>query len=194
MFFINKRKFIFFMSRLNFSPLTEAFYLGSDQIKNTQDEISKLKKIISDSVLSSSKSNGSEKQQSSIKEQQQQQPKRIRYSDSVVATFKNNNDNSNNGNLSDTDLLKIIQHPKFDDIVKNYIIVKRPEWVSSTLNNTQYIPNNRNNNINVRSNFRETFGNTYATTVCSNVTNYIIFFIFALVVYLMLNSLFNKVS
>jgi hypothetical protein len=39
------------MSRLYFAPIAEAFYLGSDQIKDTQAEIAKLKTIIGDSAL-----------------------------------------------------------------------------------------------------------------------------------------------
>ena len=43
------------MSRLNFATLNEAFNLGSEQIKNTRDEIDRLKKVITDSTLSKSK-------------------------------------------------------------------------------------------------------------------------------------------
>jgi hypothetical protein len=50
------------MSRLNFAPLSDAFYLGSDQIKNTQEEINKLRQIISDTTLSKSPNNISKKE------------------------------------------------------------------------------------------------------------------------------------
>ena len=202
------------MSRLNFAPLTDAFYLGSDQIKNTQEEITKLRKIISESTLTKqtsnikdksssnqSNNNQSNNNQSNKKEEEEEQvSKRVGYSDNVVANFIKKN---NSGSLNDTDLLQIIQHPKFDDIVKNYIIVKRPEWINSTLSNTQYIPNPLNNN-NVKESFKSTkndnnfgflkqnFGNRYSTTVCSNIQNYIVFFILAMVIYLMLKSYFEK--
>jgi hypothetical protein len=198
------------MSRLNFAPLTDAFYLGSDQIKNTQEEITKLRKIISESTLTKqnptskdkSSSSSSSSNQSSINEnivQKEQQSKRVGYSDNVVANFIKKDQNVP---VDDTDILKIIQHPKFDDIVKNYIIVKRPEWINSTLNNTQYLPNPLNNNVKESfnsnkndSNFgflKQNFGNTYSTTVCSNIQNYIVFFIFTMIIYLMLKSFFEK--
>jgi len=202
------------MSRLNFAPLTDAFYLGSDQIKNTQEEITKLRKIISESMLNkqnptskdkSSSSSSSSSNQSSINEnivkKEQQQSKRVGYSDNVVANFVQKDQNVP---VDDTDILKIIQHPKFDDIVKNYIIVKRPEWINSTLDNTQYLPNPLNNTVKesfnsnkTGSNFgflKQNFGNTYSTTVCSNIQNYIVFFIFTMVIYLMLKSFFEKSS
>ena len=38
---IKKKIYFFFMSRLNFAPLSDAFFLGSEQIRNTQEEINK---------------------------------------------------------------------------------------------------------------------------------------------------------
>jgi hypothetical protein len=154
------------MSRLNFAPLTDAFYLGSDQIKNTQEEITKLRKIISESMLtkqnptSKDKSSSSSSNQSSINEnivkKEQQQSKRVGYSDNVVANFVQKDQNVP---VDDTDILKIIQHPKFDDLVKNYIIVKRPEWINSTLDNTQYLPNPLNNTVKESFNSNKTGSN-----------------------------------
>ena len=101
------------MSRLYFAPLDEAFYLRSDNIKDTKTEIDNLKKIINNST---NKVN----QVSKIEENPNKQinlDQRIGYSDKVNANFKKENN-------QDMDLLKIMQHPKFEDIVKSYLIVK----------------------------------------------------------------------
>jgi len=101
------------------------------------------------------------------------------------------------------DLMKLVQHPKFDDIVKSYIIVNHPEWANNILNNTMYLPNpgNRFSNVqnftNTQNKFKssfgkEGFGTTYSTTVCSNVKNYIFFFIAGMVVYLLLEKIIKK--
>ena len=166
------------MSRLYFSPISEAFILGSDQIKDTQAEIAKLKTIIGDSALV---------KKGSLNISKQETPdQRIGLSDNVVANFNPNSLQKNNDNM---DLMKLVQHPKFDDIVKSYIIVNHPEWANNILNNTMYIPNSKNNqngqNYQNGQNFskssfnngftKENFGNTYSTTVCSNVKNYLFF-------------------
>jgi hypothetical protein len=117
---IKEDLFFLYMSRLNFAPLTDAFFLGSDQIRNTQDEINKLRKIISDTnvskVQSSSSSNkktdkdsGTSESSSSSSDTQQsklKETKRVGYSDEVSANFQ-----SNNSNNFDTDILKVMQHP-----------------------------------------------------------------------------------
>jgi hypothetical protein len=157
------------MSRLYFAPLNEAFYLRSDNIKDTKTEIDNLKKLITDST---NKVN----QVSKIEEKPNKQTnldKRIGYSDQVNANFKKGD--------QDMDLLKIMQHPKFDDIVKSYLIVKYPELVNQQLNNTTY---------NAKS--VSTFGQGYSTTFCSNIKNYTIFFIFSLIIYLFLEKVLKK--
>ena len=172
------------MSRLYFAPLSEAFYLGSDQIKDTQAEILKLKNIISDSSISNL--NGKKINENN---QSNNVNQRIGYSDETSVKF-----NSKNNDI-DTNLIKLIQHPKFEDIVKNYIIVKHPEWVNGTLNSTEFIPNKKNNKMNTMnttSYLKQSFGNMYSTTVCSNIKNYLYFFIFALIVYLCLKKLLKN--
>ena len=148
------------MSRLLFAPLDEAFYLRSDNIKDTQIEIDNLKKIISESQLV--------KRQPNPKEQISK-PKEL-YADKVTANFEN-------GAPSDIDMMKVIQHPRFDDIVKNYLLVKYPELKLKPFNQKP---------------IKENFGSNYSTTFCSNIKNYTLFFIFSLVVYLFLEKILKK--
>jgi hypothetical protein len=179
------------MSRLYFAPIAEAFYLGSDQIKDTQAEIAKLKTIIGDSALV---------KKSSLNVSKQENDQRVGQSDKVVATF--NPQQTKNESLNQMDLMKIVQHPKFEDIVKSYIIVQHPEWINSSLNNTMYIPNTIPNPQNFqKSSFtnngfngftKERFGEVYSTTVSSNIKNYLFFFIAGMVVYLLLEKYIKK--
>ena len=167
------------MSRLNYASLSDAFYLGSDKIKNTQDEINKLRKIIGDSNLSKSKnetisregsssSSTTENFSSTGQSSSESKPQRQTYSE--VSSFE-------------TDILKIMQNPKFDDFVKNYVIVKHPEWVN--IKGTSDI--SVKNNYDSKSTFsKSTFG------VTSSVNNYLIFFIISLLLYLWLKKLFNN--
>jgi len=180
------------MSRLYFAPIAEAFYLGSDQIKDTQAEIEKLKTIISDSTLA---------KKSSLNIAKKENNERVGQSDNVVATF---NQPPKNENLNEIDLMRIVQHPKFEDIVKSYIIVQHPEWINNNLNNTMYIPNGIPNGIRsgipngIQKSFfnqsfaKERFGEVYSTTVSSNIKNYLFFFIAGMVVYLLLEKYLKK--
>jgi hypothetical protein len=197
------------MSKLNFASVSEAYSIGSEQIKNTQSEIARLKKIIEESSTNVPNNN----QKESI------EYKRIGNPDNVQAQFckpMNSNNSINPMNPSnrnnpyfndvvssdefDYTFLKIMRHPKFDEIVKNYVIVKHPEWI---LNNTHYIPSNvPQSNIgnspttpmmmltpNSVSNYqlpsnqyllsKEQFGNNNELS-----KNYIIFFIVAMMIYL----------
>ena len=170
------------MSRLNFAPIGEAFNLGSDQIKDTRAEIEKLKSLISETSLKKTKP---------LEE------------DTTKLITYNNKSKSGNDTDTDIDLLKLIQHPKFDDIVKNYIIVKQPEWVKQNFGNfkqpelvKQNFGNFKQNFDNFKQNFgnfKQNFGNgSYSTTFCSNIKNYILFFIFGLLVYLILEKILKK--
>lgn len=161
------------MSKLNFSSISDAFLIGSEQIKSQQDEISKLKSLISESALSNKKSDTPYQ--------------RIGKPDTVTATFVPphnlpNQPNLSNGNLSETDFdymfLKLIKHPQFEDIIKNYIIYKRPKWL---LSETNYQPG-----------LKETFGRMYSRTTCSDIKNYIIFFIVSVSIYLLLTVFLKK--
>jgi hypothetical protein len=156
------------MSRLNFAPISEAFYLGSDQIKDTRSEIENLRKVIGDSELVKKPQQQPKQQVSQV-----QQTSRIGNSDKVVANF-NNQENNN------LDMLKIVQHPRFNDIVKNYIIVNKPEWIKNPeLANTQFIPNRK-----------ESFSPSSAQQ--SNQQNFTYFLIFGLIVYLFLEKMLKE--
>jgi hypothetical protein len=148
------------MSKLNFASINEAFILGSDQIKNTQEEIAKLKALVIDSngLVSPPKSVTPEYKRT------EQQP----------LAQSPNTQNPQSGNDFDYNFLKLMQHPKFDDIVKNYVLLKYPEIK---------FPINTESPISSISHF----GNKYSRTVCSDVKNYIIFFIISLIVYLFLS-------
>jgi hypothetical protein len=187
------------MSRLNFAPLAEAFYLGSDKIKDTQEEINKLRKIIngggpggpggpgegeySSSTLSKSKLSNSkdETNESSILEKNEKPPPlNLSYSNKTA------------DKASDADYLKVMQDPNFDQIVKNYIIIKHPDWVNSS-----FKENNKNDKNDIKSKSSSSFikegfgGESYSTTVCSNIKNYIIFFVITLLIYLWLSNKFK---
>ena len=171
------------MSRLNFAPLSDAFNLGSDKIKNTQEEIDKLRKIISDSSLkpktSETKSQFNEKKTipDTTSTQRETSTQRDPNTQRDPSTQRDSV-------LTDADILKIIQHPRFDDVVKNYIIVKHPEWVNGKSNIKE--------SFQVGGFLKQGFGNTYSTTVCSNLKNYVIFFVISLLVYLLLKNAFNN--
>jgi len=218
------------MSKLNFASVSEAYSIGSEQIKNTQSEIARLKKIIDESSINSS----------SKKEYGPNEYTRIGNPDNVQAQFckptiqdakislispvspvsPNNSNNPNNAILTDVispeefdyTFLKIMRHPKFDEIVKNYVIIKHPEWL---LNNTHYIPSgNFNTNTNTNNNTNtNTNNNNSPTTPMMAITpgyvylpqgntnqyilsretfgasesltkNYVLFFIVAMLIYL----------
>ena len=188
------------MSKLNFSPLSEAFNLGSDQIKNTKEEIAKLKELISDSSLkdsskkskngtssiiekgSSEKSEINNSSSSSIKTNDF---KRIGNPDNLTLNLNLNGQNLSSNVDDDTLILKLVNSPKFEDIVKNYIIVKHPEWIGKSVRSTSYTNVSYPNNVNSF----ESFGNKYNNTVCSNINHYIIFFVIMVSIYLLLKNL-----
>ena len=138
------------MSKLNFSQISEAFILGSDQIKNTQDEIATLKKLITDSSIEQP---GSKSKQKS--------GERIGPPDTTVAKFNHTQQPQS------IDLLQIVNHPRFDDIAKNYIFNKYPQLLNRTVQSTEYVPQ--------RQFGKQSFGNQYATTISTNLTHYLIF-------------------
>jgi hypothetical protein len=100
------------MSRLGFANIGEAFMLGSDQIKNTQEEIAKLKALITESSVA--------------KPANAQNYQRIGPAPTTTAVFEPPKKQEEDFNVL---LSKLIQHPNFDDIVKNYVSFKHPEWV-----------------------------------------------------------------
>jgi len=204
------------MSKLNFTPVNQAFTLGSTQRKDIQDEISHLTKIILESNASAKTSSKrkSNSPSDSLSPSElttpikpppvfgNQQPfydqntagnfKYIGYPDQQTAVFKQRGNEDN----FDYNLMKIIGHPRFDDIVTNYAIVKHPEWF---LSQSVYTPNNLNN-LNVPNNLNfnapsdcnvSYFGNRYQSTLCSDVKNYIFFFVVCMALFLVLSLYFK---
>jgi hypothetical protein len=154
------------MSRLNYATVNEAFKLGSDQIKNTQEEIAKLKALVMDSSIIDQKSlNGQTGQSNSMSPVPvvKTNYERIGPAPEVSATFsKGSNESMDDTLLTTNGLLKLMNSPKFDDIVKNYISVKHPDW---SLKETNYS--------------KETFG------LNKEMNNIFIFMIITIIIYLL---------
>jgi hypothetical protein len=145
------------MSRLGFAPIGEAFMLGSDQIKNTQEEIAKLKALVMDSSIKPANS-ASSASPVPVVPVVKENYERIGPAPTVTATFEAPKEDNFDHLLS-----KLIQHPRFDDIVKNYVDFKHPEWV---LKET-----------------RSTFGQD----LNKSLTNVIVFVIIILLLHLLIN-------
>jgi hypothetical protein len=162
--------------RLNFTPVDKAFTLGSSQIKDTQEEIANLTKLIleSNKPLPSSKPKQKTENENEHVKNQSRDYMRVGYPDQQHASFKPPTEND-----IDYNLMKVIGHPKFEDIVKNYALIYHPEWL---LKETSYEPKQNTNNISY-------FGNKYQSTVCSEVQKYIIFFISSVIVFILLSIL-----
>ena len=162
---------------LGFSNLDQAFVLGSNQIKDTQEEIANLKKLILDT-------NTQTKKKTVTETNVPLNYTRIGPADPVVANFASPNypkvnsiapPSSNFNQNDDLMLLKVISHPKFDDIVKGYVLMNHPEWVNGNLTQTRYTPHSKSY-----------FGNKYASSICSDVKRYIIFFIVCIIIFISL--------
>lgn len=98
------------MSKLNFSLINEAFILGSEQIKNTREEIDKLKSMLLNSDSENTKPDQSAKPVQPAKPEQSTDD-------------------------DDQFILKLFKHPRIDDIIQKYIKIKHPSWI---LNNKNY--------------------------------------------------------
>jgi hypothetical protein len=170
------------MSRLYFTPVDKAFTLGSSQIKDTQEEIANLKKLI----FESSQNSPDEKKIKQIPEKQRYE--RIGPPDQQVSVFKPPQEQDN----FDYNLLKVVGDPRFKEIVKNYALIYHPEWL---LKETVYTPGNNinqpSNNISQFGNTISKFGNMYQNTITASVQRYIVFFIISIVIFIGL-SLFLK--
>lgn len=188
------------MSKLNFASLNDAFILGSQQIKDTQEEISKLKSL----VLETSGFGTSATQQPKRESPPPGPPgySRVGPPDTTQATFSNNN-----GNDLDTLIDKLIQSPRFSDIVSQYISSKYP---GLTLSATSYQPAGSQpagsqqpappQQPVVSSGFqttgsqqvmgaKESFG---ATASCDTTKNMILFILMAFVMYMFFSLFFEN--
>ena len=211
------------MSRLNFTPVDKAFTLGSSQIKDTQEEIAQLTKLIleSNTQTKRSKQKNSESPETMSYSNQGTSPNygpsqnqgtsqnygpsqnqgpsqnfnqgnymRVGYPDHQTAVFQPRN---NIMEEIDYNLMKVVGHPKFDDIVKNYALIHHPEWLlRETVYTPSYPPSTIQRNKDYFNNSNTSyFGNRYQSTVCSNVKNYIIFFISCIIIFIMLSLYFK---
>jgi hypothetical protein len=163
------------MSKLNFSNIAEAYTIPSAVIKETANEITRLKKIVEDSALNKNPQQPSDGYQ------------RIGSPDKIEATFCNSNQPQQSP-VSGVPLkhqippedfeytfLKLSRSPQFDDIIKNYILYKHPDWL---LNSTSYSP------------FKESFGRS--VNLPTDIKHYVIFFIVSIVIYLFLSLLLKR--
>ena len=149
------------MSKLNFSNISDAYNIPSSVIKETSDEITRLKKVVEDSTFNK-------------KQAPQGGYERIGNPDKVNATFCP----SKNDSIPDDfeyNFLKLSRSPQFEDVIKNYILFKHPDWL---LSNTNYSS-------------KESFGKS-KSALCDDIKNYIIFFIISMVIYLFLSLLIKK--
>ena len=169
------------MSKLNFSSIDEAFVLGSEQIKNTQDEIANLKKIIMDSSISGPSNSGPSNSGPSnsgpvINSIPKNSYERIGPPDRTQVNFEKGDNEFNFEN----NFFKMIQHPRFDDLVYKYVHNNYPNWI---LRDKEY--------TGTKSNFGNNY-NKYSTTICSDIKNYLIFFTVSIAIYLLLSLLVKQ--
>jgi len=184
------------MSKLNFAAVDKAFILGSSQIKDTQEEIAQLTKLILESNtpkkpkqknLSPSETAYDLPTSEMIRPLKPPQPNynqtsaanymRVGYPDQQRAVFSPNTAQDD----IDFNLMKVVGHPKFDDIVKNYALIHHPEWL---LRETVYTPPP---NYRLSPQSVSYFGNKYQSTVCSDVKNYVIFFVVSIMIFILLS-------
>ena len=185
------------MSKLNFAAVDKAFILGSSQIKDTQEEIAQLTKLIleSNNISKKPKQKNAAPPETAydlpVSEVTQPlkppQPNynqtpaanymRVGYPDQQRAVFSPNTPQDD----IDFNLMKVVGHPKFDDIVKNYALIKHPEWL---LRETVYTPPP---NYKLSPRTVSYFGNRYQNTVCSDVKNYVIFFVVSIMIFILLS-------
>ena len=112
---------------------------------------------------------------------------RIGPPDNVQANFIKDEKPNDKFDL-ENNFFKMIQHPRFDDLVYNYVKNNHPKWI---LSDKQYVKNNFSK---AKSNFNKAKSNFggYSTTVCSDIKNYLIFFTISIVIYLLLSLLVKK--
>jgi hypothetical protein len=147
------------MSKLNFSNISEAYNIPSAGIKETSEKIEELRKKITSTAFS--------------KEMPEPEYKRIGPPPKVESSFCK--DPLNDSDDLELTIFKLMKHPKFDDIIQNYVKFKHPDWI---LNQNSYES-------------KESFGKLKKST-CDEIKNYVIFFVISISLYLFLSLLLNK--
>jgi len=158
------------MFRLTYASVDEAFKLGSEQIKDVQEEIKKLKDIVFETSTSKSKEK---------KKDLPPEPNRIGKPDTVDANFQKQETPVKNDQVS---LTELVRSPQFEEIVKKYISEKYPQMNNAPLKSTNYEPSKSTFGV-----FKETFGE-----LCSNVKNIVTFFIVSILVYIMFSIYIDR--
>ena len=168
------------MSKLNFASISEAYVIGSEQIKNTQSEINKLKQIIDEA--SKIKNNNSPTTDSSSTPPSTQSTQSTQSIQSIPVTsitsaVGNVRLMENPDDEFEYHFYKLSKNPKFEEIIKKYIIINHPNWLLQSEVNG------------VNAGTAGTAGvplNIYYSNVNTNIRNYVIFFIVSVVIYLCL--------
>ncbi len=143
------------MSKLNYASVDEAFKLGSDQIKNTQEEIAKLKALIMENNQV-----GPVGPVGPVKQVEPIGPV------SVVPQVQSPPTTQTISESDEILLKRLMDSPRFDSIVKNYISVKHPEYLKET-------------------NLKETFG------LNKEMNNIFVFLIITIIIYLLCSLIEN---
>jgi hypothetical protein len=154
------------MSRLSYASVDEAFKLGSDQIKDVQEEIKKLKELVFETGNKKPKPTEKVNAVFEKKQPEPEPPKPYQNQDTSVAKDLEKNNNV----------------PQFEDIVNKYISEKYPQMKETPLKSTI-----SKFGINAETAFKETFGE-----LCSNIKNITIFFIISILVYIMMSIHFDN--
>ena len=135
------------MSKLNFASISEAYMLGSDSIKNTNEEIAKLKLLIESSSIKKKNDNKSSKNDNKSNEKCALEEEFNKSNDNKLSKIDNDqcaleddfnklskNDNKlskNDNKLNDIDIYKILDHPNFESIIQKYLIINQPKWLNN---------------------------------------------------------------
>jgi len=158
------------INKLNFANVSEAYNIASEQIKNRQDQIDKLKKIINENSTVNNQNKDPNAQDKVL--QVPVQPVH------PVQPVQVNNNHAPSEDF-EYSFYKLAGNPKFDQAVQNYLILKQPDWLKN-MTTPQMIPTNQMGKSN--------FGNVDST----DVKHYILFFVFSIIIYLMLGILIKN--
>jgi hypothetical protein len=168
--------------KLNFANIDNAFKMGSSNFKDTQEEIANLKKLIQ-SDKPKKKTQMDDSPYSITPKMNEYQPTNnfnqpMNYPNQPM-NYPNQPMNQQ-FNSFDYNLLKVMGDPRFDHIVRNYVLINYPEWLKCS-NQQQNGPQN------VPSLSKSNFGNNYSSNICYEIKRYIVFFIFSVVIFLFLS-------
>ena len=153
------------MSKLNFSNIGEAYNIPSVGIKDTSEKIAELTKKITESAFKGPNI-----------QKQDEEYQRIGLPDKVDSKFCKNNQSTDSDDDLEVTFFKLMKSPRFEDVVKNYIYFKHPEWL---LSSNKFVPS------------KESFGSN-TNLQCEDIKHYIIFFIVSISLYLLLSLLLKK--